>query len=376
MSGTIKSFSVYRAIWIGVLIMPLFLGAEVASTDFTGRTVSGATASNITWTTNGIADPGDLTTNAPDGLFDTVDSQGCFAPNRNVDKEGPWSVSIPIKLTVPSIDLAEVVIDYQHFMDSGDIQGAGRLVFWTFTLTGSISGQLDSVSVQGESGQSGTETATFKKPINLTDSESYTLIITAKSRGGDGNNTGLSSLTIKSNIPGGATGTETTMTGTTALLPQDGEKTLILDDFESKRDYWKFSGGAGFYYSKGTSENHARTGSGALLLAGLNADSAATLQEPLSLKTMGAGKLLITFDYKWHESETSDGSFKVEYSLDEGETWEQLGRDFGSKKKSGSSFLSVTKGLTDETLIRFVSEGKSKGVYIDNVIISAEKEAW
>ncbi|MBD2444066.1 hypothetical protein H6G25_12905 [Dolichospermum sp. FACHB-1091] len=38
---------------------------NILSTNFNGRTVSGATASNLNWTTNGVSDPGNLTANFP-----------------------------------------------------------------------------------------------------------------------------------------------------------------------------------------------------------------------------------------------------------------------------------------------------------------------
>ena len=77
----------------------------ILSTDFTGRTVAGDTASNITWITNGVGDPGDLTAvpvggGTFGGLFDTANAQGHFAPDRNTNNEGPWSTDIA--LTVES----------------------------------------------------------------------------------------------------------------------------------------------------------------------------------------------------------------------------------------------------------------------------------
>ncbi len=64
----------------------------IASTDFTGRTVSGNTAGNITWTVGGIQDPGDLTWVLEGGgptttsLFDTANAQGHFAPDLNIEQ--------------------------------------------------------------------------------------------------------------------------------------------------------------------------------------------------------------------------------------------------------------------------------------------------
>ena len=72
----------------------------IASTDFNGRTVSGSTASNLTWVLNGVADPGDLTAQMnPDGLFNTADAQNRFAVNRNIHNEGPWLFDVELAVS-------------------------------------------------------------------------------------------------------------------------------------------------------------------------------------------------------------------------------------------------------------------------------------
>ncbi|MFT5473136.1 MAG: M6 family metalloprotease-like protein, partial [Kiritimatiellia bacterium] len=180
----------------------------VATTDFTGRTVSGATAATITWTVGGISDPGNLTTTAPDGLFDTANAQGHFAPDRNVDNEGPWSVTLPLALTVGELSLTNVVLDYQHFSSSGTYQTATRTVNWTVAVTGSVSGVLASVAVPGVSSLSGTATATFSPSLILTSTETYDITITAVGTTA-GNNTGLDALTINGTIQGHADGADT-----------------------------------------------------------------------------------------------------------------------------------------------------------------------
>lgn len=73
--------------------------ATILSTDFTGRTVSGGTASNIPWVFNGISDPGDLSVEFP--LINSTDSQGLFAVDRNLNVSrggGPWSVDVPLNV--------------------------------------------------------------------------------------------------------------------------------------------------------------------------------------------------------------------------------------------------------------------------------------
>jgi len=167
----------------------------VAGTDFTERTVSRATASNIAWTTTGASDPGNLKTTANYDLFDTADAQGHFAPKRNVDNQGPWSISVPLNLTDSELLLTEVVLDYQHFNASGNYQTAERTVNWTVTVSGSTSGELDSVLVNGLLSFSGIATATFDPPLTLSTGQSYSVSITAQGVTG-GNNTGLDALAV------------------------------------------------------------------------------------------------------------------------------------------------------------------------------------
>ncbi len=178
-------------------------GATILSTDFTGRTVSGKTANSITWTTNGVADPGSLTF-VPEGpptntnLFNTSNAQGHFAPDMNVENESPWNVTIPLTLTAPAMYLDEVVLDWQHFTNSGAYQGPSRNVTWTVTVTGSSSGLVDSETAS-VSGTSGIKTVPFALPPTLTDSETWDVKLRATGSG-NGNNTGLDAVTLNATV--------------------------------------------------------------------------------------------------------------------------------------------------------------------------------
>jgi hypothetical protein len=177
----------------------------ILETDFTGRTVSGATASNITWTTNGVQDPGDLTAvpvggGTFGGLFDTANAQGHFAPDRNTGNEGPWSVDIPMNLTAPEVVIEDIVLDWQHFTNTGAFQGPNRSVDWTVTVTGSLSGEIGTETALNVGGTSGVETITFATPLTLTNNESWTLQILAAGSNTTGNNTGLDALTLTGTV--------------------------------------------------------------------------------------------------------------------------------------------------------------------------------
>lgn len=189
--------------------------APLAATDFTGRKVSGRTASEIPWTVSGVENPGNLTwanegagpTNT--GLFDTPDAQGHFAPDLNIDNEGPWSVTIPLRPTAPELTLTAVVIDWRHFNNQGLFQTASRSANWTVSVTGSVSGLLGSVTASGVSGLAGRQTLTFGPPLALSNRESYGVKIHVTGTT-TGNNTSLDAVSIE-----GSTGAA----APTALLP-------------------------------------------------------------------------------------------------------------------------------------------------------------
>lgn len=192
------------ALFVGVLALtfaPITSAETVAETDFTGRTVSGLTASNISWTTTALADPGDMIANnespgALPGLFDTADAQGHFAPDKNTGNEGPWSTDIALAPTIPSMLINSVTLDWQHFDNSGNLQGAVRSVDWTASIIGSSSGTIASTQVTNVSGMSGIQPITFADPALINDNETWTLRILAEGSNATGNNTGLDAITI------------------------------------------------------------------------------------------------------------------------------------------------------------------------------------
>jgi len=188
----------------------------VVGTDFTGRTIiNDDTASNITWTTNGASAPGDLTTTANHDLFDTDDAQGHFAPKQDV-KLAPWTLEIPITLTASQVELTSVVLDYRHFNRPGDEQPAPFQVNWSISLSGSNSGTLRSIEVNGSISTSGTETAVFDPPLVLDNTESYTLSIAPKDPSGN-TRTGLGALALNGYFGiAGDPETEINMIATTA----------------------------------------------------------------------------------------------------------------------------------------------------------------
>lgn len=155
---------------------------------------------------NGFQAPGDLTVvnetpGAVAGLFDTSAAGGHFAVNKNLHTEGPWSVSIPLVLTVGSVSLDSVELDWQHFSDTGAAQGVNRIAEWTATVTGSASGQVASVTETGSNARTGVLMLNFSSPVVLTNAETWTLKLYVEKGSNAGNNTGLDAITLRSSLP-------------------------------------------------------------------------------------------------------------------------------------------------------------------------------
>lgn len=113
----------------------------IVSTDFDGRTVSGATASNITYTLDSVQDPGNWTAVPNDAgsvsLFNTTDAQNRFAV---VDNPPNWTVTLPIVVLLQNIDVIElddIVLTVESFNSSGVSKvgtGSGQPNFVTVRL--------------------------------------------------------------------------------------------------------------------------------------------------------------------------------------------------------------------------------------------------
>ena len=197
-------------------------GSVVLSTDFTGRTVNSNTASNIPWITDGVADPGDLTALGPaalDGLFTTTAAADRFIPDLNLRDQGSWSADVTLALTGSSFSLQNIVLDYQHLGNSGTIPTVNKNAKLTVSVSGSVSGLLDSVSITHNvpaNDGSGSDTFSFSPALSLDDSQTYGLKILAEGAG-SGANLGLDALTLRKES-GGIVDTDTSirMTASTA----------------------------------------------------------------------------------------------------------------------------------------------------------------
>jgi hypothetical protein len=177
----------------------------ILSTDFDGRTVAGSTASNLTWVTNGVSDPGALTADTnPDGLFDTAHAQDRFAVDRNLHNEGTWSVDIDLAVGASAINLNTVQLDAFIFNNAGDLQGVGRQLSMTVDLRDAglnfITGTtIEDIYIHDEPGLAQPKTFAFGVPAALSANTNYVIRVTAFGQG-PGNNSGIDNLIVDGDI--------------------------------------------------------------------------------------------------------------------------------------------------------------------------------
>ncbi|MDP0490691.1 MAG: PEP-CTERM sorting domain-containing protein [Verrucomicrobiota bacterium JB023] len=182
--------------------------AVILETDFSGRTVSGTSATNITWTTNGVTNPGDLTVNniAVDGanpgdLFDTSAAQGYFAPDNNIGNGGEWETSIVFTTLADNIALTTILWDYGNFGNSGNIQTAFRSSEYTVSISEVLGGAvvLSPISIVTTASDGIEGLLTFNTPVTLDANTEYSLVFNADGVSA-GSNTSIDALTVNGDL--------------------------------------------------------------------------------------------------------------------------------------------------------------------------------
>jgi hypothetical protein len=175
----------------------------IASTNFDGRTVSGPTASNLTWILNGVSATSSLT--ATHNLFDTVAAQNRFAVDRNLHSEGEWFLDISLNvLAENNIDLGLLSLDALIFNNAGNLQNMGRDLDLNFTLFDSADNLLASVDNFNIFPPDGSITQPQAVSFDFTGNTLaagglYSLKLTA-SGNGPGNNAGFDNLQINGEL--------------------------------------------------------------------------------------------------------------------------------------------------------------------------------
>jgi hypothetical protein len=194
----------------------------LAGTTFDGRTlttglVANDTATNLNWTLNGLADPGNMSAmnagGAGQNLFTSAFTQNMFAPLLNTGNGNTfWTTDVFLTVAPGSVvSLTDVAFGYFAINGSG-VQNVPRRSDFTISLFspgGGLVEAVDIVDVSNGTGAGGAGTpatpvtAAFTAPIALSAPGTYTLQI----KGGDflgadetGNHTGIDSLAINGTV--------------------------------------------------------------------------------------------------------------------------------------------------------------------------------
>ena len=93
--------------------------AVIVGTDFTGRTISGATATITDYTLNGVSSPGNWTVVGATGLFTTTGANSAVDHFAVADNPPIWDVTIPLTVGASAIDLDDVTINFESYTGGG-----------------------------------------------------------------------------------------------------------------------------------------------------------------------------------------------------------------------------------------------------------------
>lgn len=198
---------------VTILLTTAVQADVLVGTDFVGRSVSSLTASNITYTTTGVDDPGNLlavenemngvrdTTTENGGLFDTAAAQGYFALDLNVENEDGWYFDVPLTFAAGTVELniTTLGLSINHFNNAGDAQtNISPRSDYRADLIGSVSGVVatDNAANQGGAYPSGPYNVPLDLTATLSDSETWTLRIFAVYVAGAGNNVGFNGFEL------------------------------------------------------------------------------------------------------------------------------------------------------------------------------------
>lgn len=177
--------------------------ATVIATDFSGRTISSSTVSDIPYTLEGIQSPGDLIVSGST-LYDTSDAANHVAGTLNTNGR-TWRMDVPLVFLPPTIGLNianddVLTLDFQHFNSNGAFQGNSRTTRWVVSIIGS--GGTVALSEEIFSGPASSGILNFfdGQSASLDNSETWTLRFEVGAGGGEGNRTGIDSFSLEGTV--------------------------------------------------------------------------------------------------------------------------------------------------------------------------------
>jgi hypothetical protein len=174
-------------------------GALIASTNFDSTTKSAAsqTMTDIVWTTDPLVTANSSVTtlgNNDAGYFTTGFGATGFAPDQNIENEGPWIATFEITLDPGATGTLEnVAFDYAGLNNSGGTQGAN------------FRPQNFDVFVNGDSFDTQKQTEAVDGALDFTDAAALseglnTIVIVSTEVNGPGYNMGIDNLVFSGTV--------------------------------------------------------------------------------------------------------------------------------------------------------------------------------
>ncbi len=197
------------------VLLPTAASADVIlSTDFTGRTVSGNTASNISYTTNGLTAPSDAANagslTADVNLKSGTDTGGYFVPDINTDNAGTWSTTFDLTVGGANITISNVVLDGAMFNSSSQFQDVSRNTEIVVDFLNSSNASIGAQTLTAENSGANRSEAEASwlltydsaaiSSVTLLAGQEYDLVISTTNASGTGNFTGLDSFTVNGTV--------------------------------------------------------------------------------------------------------------------------------------------------------------------------------
>ncbi len=187
--------------------------ASILSSDFDAHgSTDGATSfTGISWSTNGVSDPGStiaLSTGATvqqDGATQNADR---LSVARNIDTAGPWTIDITFMATADGVTLEDLTFDYQFTSGGGVNQVAAHPdsgIFDVSILDGSLATlstvQIGPLGTADVASNIGTGIVADFADVALTNGSTYTLRFTASSNASSGNNVAVDNFSLNGTVP-------------------------------------------------------------------------------------------------------------------------------------------------------------------------------
>lgn len=195
------------------LITLFFLGGAALAADYSGDIAWSADSQpTFTFDAGDLTVPLELTLSTESSYRNTDYLTGAFTPDVNVGNGGSWTLSFSLRNTgSQELSLTGIDIDIFSFTSGGGTQHYGTNRSVKLTLSGGVSGTVDSYTILGSmDGSLATTALTMEKSVSIAAGETLSFDLKVERAEGETNGTfvGLQGVTfVVESVPEPATAT-------------------------------------------------------------------------------------------------------------------------------------------------------------------------